>query len=222
MDTEEPVLSPAEARAYYDRFGRKQDSQGFYEDPALAVLIANAGFAEARRVFEFGCGTGKLAARLLAERLPPTATYFGCDVSPTMVGLATERLAAWGDRAEVVLSAGVVRFPPPDRSVDRVVSAYVLDLLSADDIRRAFAEAHRVLEPGGKLGVVSLTEGVTVPSRIVVALWKALFRWRPSLVGGCRPIRYEPFVDGARWRVEHRSVVTPFGVPSEVLVLVAR
>jgi ubiquinone/menaquinone biosynthesis C-methylase UbiE len=222
MDTEEPVLSPAEARTYYDRFGRKQDWQGFYEDPALAVLIAYAGFGEAWRVFEFGCGTGKLAARLLAEQLPPTATYFGCDVSPTMVGLARERLAAYGDRAEVALSDGAVRFPPPDRSVDRVVSAYVLDLLSADDIRRAFAEAHRVLAPGGKLGVVSLTEGVTVPSRIVVALWKTLFRWRPSRVGGCRPIRYEPFVDGVRWRVEHRSVVTPFGVPSEVLVLTAR
>jgi len=34
-------MTASEAEAYYDRFGKKQDSQGFYEDPAeVLVLIA--------------------------------------------------------------------------------------------------------------------------------------------------------------------------------------
>jgi len=37
-------LTSSEARAYYDKFGKKQDTQGFYEDPALDDLIAHAGF----------------------------------------------------------------------------------------------------------------------------------------------------------------------------------
>jgi ubiquinone/menaquinone biosynthesis C-methylase UbiE len=219
MSDRPSVLSYSEARSYYDRFGKKQDAQGFYEDPALDDLIAHACFQDAQKVFEFGCGTGKFAARLLAEHLPASATYLGCDVSPTMIDLAAKRLALYAERAKAVRSDGAVQFPLPDQSVDRVVSSYVLDILSEEDTRRVFAEAHRVLTPGGKFCLASLTRGVTLPSRIVSLLWMAVFGMRASLVGGCRPIRLEPYIDQERWQLEHRRVVTPFGVPSEVLIL---
>ena len=44
------VLSHKEARAFYDRFGAKQDLQSFYEDPAVERLIAHADFANASAV----------------------------------------------------------------------------------------------------------------------------------------------------------------------------
>ena len=216
------VLDHSAAQAYYDWFGKKQDSQGFYEDPALDDLIAHASFKEARSVFEFGCGTGKLASRLLENHLPSSASYFGCDVSPVMVGLAKQRLSAYGEQAKVVLSDGAVWFPVPDHSVDRVVSSYVLDLLSEEDIQRFFSESRRVVIPGGKVCLACLTKGVTVPSRIVSSLWMAVFRMRPSVVGGCRPIRLEAYIDLEQWQLEYKKVSTPFGVPSEVLVLIAR
>jgi len=221
MSDKQSVLSYSEAKSYYDRFGKKQDAQGFYENPALDDLIAHAVFQDAQKVFEFGCGTGKFAARLLAEHLPSSASYVGCDVSPTMIDLAEQRLKAHAERAKAVRSDGAVHFPLPDNSVDRVVSSYVLDILSKEDTRLVFAEAHRVLMPGGKLCLASLTGGVTLPSRIVSLLWMAIFRMRASLVGGCRPIRLEPYIDQDRWQLDHRRVVTPFGVPSEVLILSA-
>lgn len=45
MSDKQRVLSPSAAQAYYDRFGKKQDWQGFYEDPALDELIAHAGLS---------------------------------------------------------------------------------------------------------------------------------------------------------------------------------
>ena len=216
---EHRVLDTSAAQAYYDRFGKKQDSQGFYEDPALDDLIAYADFQDSRQVFEFGCGTGKFANRLLEKHLPAGASYSGCDISPVMIGLAKARLARHGERAQVALSDGNLRFPLPERSVDRVVSTYVLDLLSATDIERFFSEARRVLLPGGRVCIASLTQGVTLPSRIVSSLWTSVFRFSPSLVGGCRPIRLDTFVRPQEWRILHRRVVTPFGVPSEVLIL---
>jgi ubiquinone/menaquinone biosynthesis C-methylase UbiE len=212
------VLTPAEARAFYDRFGKKQDAQGLYEDRALDELIAHGGFAEARKVLEFGCGTGRLAARLLAQHLPATAAYVGLDVSSTMVNLARERLTAYKERAEIVQSEGVVKLPVPDHSVDRVVSTYVLDLLSEADIAAFLQEAHRVLTTGGKLCLVSLTKGRAGLSRLVSSLWSVLFRLRPSLVGGCRPICLAERVDPSRWTLEYGALVTSFGVPSEILV----
>jgi ubiquinone/menaquinone biosynthesis C-methylase UbiE len=222
MQDKRPVLTSSQARAYYDKFGKKQDLQGFYEDPALDDLVAHAGFQNARKIFEFGCGTGKFAERLLAEYMSPSATYFGCDVSSTMVGLATHRLLDYGKRAKVVWTNGIVHFPLPDQSVDRIVSTYVLDLLSMEDIGLVFIEAHRVLTPEGKLSLISLTKGVTFLSRMVSFIWMTVFRLRASLVGGCRPIQLERYVDPRRWDLEYRNVMTPFGVPSEILVLAQR
>jgi ubiquinone/menaquinone biosynthesis C-methylase UbiE len=219
MPGKDHVLNPPDAQAYYDRFGKKQDSQGFYEDPALDELVAHAGFEDCRRVFEFGCGTGKFARRLFEKHLPDSASYAGCDISPVMVDLAQHRLEAFGARAQIERVAGTIRFPLPDQSVDRVVSSYVLDLLSEADMQRFFAESHRVLTPGGRVCIASLTRGVSVPSRIVSSLWALVFRLKPGLVGGCRPVRLDAGVDPHAWQVVHRTVVTPFGVPSEVLIL---
>jgi len=95
-------------------------------------------------------------------------------------------------------------------------------LLSDAESLALVAEAYRALKPNGMLCLVSLTKGVTVVSRIVSSLWMAAFRTRPSLVGGCRPIRLDSYIDADHWQLEHRSVVTPFGVPSEVLLLNAK
>jgi ubiquinone/menaquinone biosynthesis C-methylase UbiE len=222
MPDKEHVLSPSAAQAYYDRFGAKQDTQGFYEDPAHNDILANADFEEASSVFEFGCGTGKLATRLLEKYLSPSATYLGYDISPAMIELVRHRLAVYGERAQAQLSDGAIRFPSQDHSVDRIVSTYVLDLLSESDIRRFFLEAQRVLVPHGYLCLASLTRGVTLPSRLVSSLWMRIFRLNPATVGGCRPVRLDDFVNPQEWQVVHKSIVTPFGVPSEVLILASR
>jgi len=219
MPERDRVLSLSAVRRYYDWLGRRLDSQGFYENPALDALVAHANFEDADSVFEFGCGTGKFASRLLENHLPDSATYFGYDVSSVMVDLAKRRIALHGDRVRVALSDGSVRFPLRDQSVDRIVSSYVLDLLSESDIRQFFAEAHRSLTTGGKVCLASLTEGVAPLSRIVSSLWRAAFRLSPKMVGGCRPIGFDAFIDPRQWRIAYRAVLAPFGVPSEVVVL---
>lgn len=213
------ILKPAEVQSFYDQFGKKQDAQSFYEDPALEDIITHARFAEAEKIFEFGCGTGRFADRLLTEHLPVLATYLGCDLSQTMVGLAAGRLAKYAKRARVFQSDGTVHFPLPDNSVDRVISTYVLDLLSETDIKEFFCEAYRVLNVGGMLCLVSLTEGRTFLSQTVSAVWASIFRLRASLVGGCRPIRLEQYINQDYWELEYRNVVIAFGVPSEVLIV---
>ncbi len=65
MERDQAVLSHAQAKHFHDHFSSKQDSLGFYEDRTLAELIAHAGLEQAHRVFELGCGTGRVALRLL-------------------------------------------------------------------------------------------------------------------------------------------------------------
>ena len=212
------TLTTEEARSYYDRFGAKQDSQAFYEDRALEALTEHAAFEEARSVFEFGCGTGRFALSLLQHRLPDTASYFGTDVSSTMVRLATRRLAPFAPRATVALVDGSPVLALKDASVDRFVSTYVFDLLPAPAQRQLVAEALRVLQPGGLLCLCGITPGVTASSRFVMGVWRWLFTRNPDWVGGCRPTSAEDYLPAEAWRIHYRTVVTAWGVASEVVI----
>ena len=213
------MLSHEEAQAFYDRFGSKQDWQRFYEDRATTDLIDHASFEDAQSVFEFGCGTGRFAATLLAHHLPPTARYLAVDISSTMVALAQKRLGHFGLRVDVRLTTGDTKLDAASHHFDRFLSTYVLDLLSTDDIRALIAEARRVLSPGGLLGFVSLTHGCTMTSQLVEKVLVALHSLRPSLVAGCRPISLLPFLDNPAWHIRHQRQITRFGVPSEVVVV---
>ena len=212
-----PVLPPSAVKHFYDRFGARQDRQGFYEDAALDDLVAHAAFATAGSIVEFGCGTGRFAERILGQT--PSATYVGFDVSTTMVELARGRMARFGDRAQIrQLDPGTVSLPLPDHGADRLLSTYVLDLFPEADIATFLREAHRLLAPRGLLGLVSLTHGDTLIPRLVAQLWGAVHRLRPQLVGGCRPVRLRSYCDGARWDVVHHRVLARWGISSEILV----
>ncbi len=211
------MLSHREARGFYDCLGSKQDLQRFFEQPAFDALVAGARFREASAVLELGCGTGAFAERLLREQLPQTATYVGLDVSTTMVRLASSRLRPWAGRARVEQTDGTIALPVADGSCDRVVSAYVLDLLSDEDIRTALRESRRVLAPQGLLCLAGLTFGATAGSRVVSALWRRIHGLHPLLVGGCRPLRVREYVaDG--WRIQEHREICRFGICSEVLL----
>jgi len=215
-------LSPEEAKRFYDRLGSGQDWQRFYENPATSQLIAHAGFDSAHSVFEFGCGTGSSAAGLLQRRLPADARFVGLDISSTMVSLAQERLKPWSGRARVYQTDGSPRIPEPDGSFDRFVSTYVLDLLGPDFIRQLLSEAHRVLVPGGKLCLVSLTFGASPVSRAVCWGWQRLWRLSPGIVGGCHPIELSDYLRPEWWKADHQSKLTNWGISSEVVVASAR
>jgi ubiquinone/menaquinone biosynthesis C-methylase UbiE len=216
------TLAPDRIARVYDRMGRWLDTQAFYEDAAIADLIAHADFAAARSVFEFGCGTGRMAARLLGGHLPADARYHGVDVSARMVAIARGRLARWGDRATVEHSDGGMTIAEADGAIDRLVSTYVLDLLSADDIGALLVEAGRALAPDGLLCLASLTFGVGPFSRFVTGTWMRLHRWRPNLTGGCRPIRLTDHLDPGAWAIRHQAVIVRFGVPTQIVVAAAQ
>ena len=217
-----PVLTHQQARKLYDRFGSRQDGQGFYEDVACADLIAHCGFDEAHAVFEFGCGTGRFAEGLLVDHLPVDSRYVGVDISSTMVDLSRRRLGSWSARVDVHQSDGPPRLPDEDNGYDRFVCNYVLDLLSEEDIGTLLAEAHRILRRGGRLGLISLTYGNSGPSWWVSCMWHVVHALRPQLLGGCRPLRLRRLLPEAEWKVEFRNVVRRWGICSEVLIASAR
>ena len=212
------TLTLEEAKAYYDGFGAKQDSQSFYEGPAVKVMTDNSHFDQAASIFEFGCGTGRFAQELLTEHLSPDAKYYGVDISTTMIQLATERLKSFEPRATVTLTSDEAAIPLENNSIDRFVSTYVFDLLPQASAQKVLSQAHRALQTDGLLCLVSITPGTTPISRFVMSTWQWIFSQKPSIVGGCRPTQLTELLPAAQWQIRFQTVVVAWGIASEVVI----
>jgi ubiquinone/menaquinone biosynthesis C-methylase UbiE len=101
-------------------------------------------------VLDLGSGGG-IDVLLSARRVGPTGKVFGVDATPEMVELARAH-ASEADIGNVEFLLGQIEdLPLPDAQVDVVISNCVINL--SVDTEKVIIEAHRVLRPGGRLGV---------------------------------------------------------------------
>lgn len=207
------TISPEKARRFYDRLGSRYDWADFYEGAAKEAGLAELALEPGLRVLHAGCGTGKDQAWLQAAAAP--GLVVALDLSAVMLGLTHQRTGS------PACQASVLHLPLTARSFDRIFAAYLLDLINYRDLPQVLAEFHRVLAPGGRLALVSLTEGCTPASRALVGLWKAIYAVAPVACGGCRPLQLAGLVEAAGFQAVRSRVLVQFGVPSEVLAAVA-
>lgn len=208
---------PAIAKIY-DRIGKWQDTQAFYEDPALDVLLRHGNFAEAKRIYEAGCGTGRVAARLLGDVMSENAFYVGTDVSERMIAIARERTES--HRNALIVRADITKYDPG--VVDRILSLFVVDLMQDAAIAQFLRRAHGSLVQGGLLCVAGLANGDRGAPRFISETWKRVHDVAPGLVGGCRPRAITPHLDSKHWRIVHVEHQTRFGISSEAVVAARR
>lgn len=207
----EQTLSRAAARRHYDRLGAKIDRDEHQEARAKAQALTLLRLAPGQRVLHIGVGAGREQAALQAA-VAPGGLAVGCDLSRGMLELTRQRGGA------TVCQADAVALPLVAQCFDRLFSAYMLDLLPSNELPGVLAEFRRALRPGGRLVLVSLTEGVDPASRAFIALWKLRYRLAPASLGGCRPLRLAGLVAQAGFTVEQRRVIVQRGFPSEIIV----
>lgn len=121
-------------------------------DQGWRRLAARAAVRPGDTVVDVGCGTGDLALACLDAG---AVRVVGVDFAREMLVRARSKAAARDlDYASGFALGDATRLPLPDASVDAWVSAFVVR--NIPDLDAAFAEAARVLRPGGRLAMLEI------------------------------------------------------------------
>jgi len=127
------------------------------------------------RVLDVGCGTGVLT-RQVFDALPdtPGKRVCGIDAAEAMIDVARRKA---GTRPGLEFTAALAEeLPYPDGSFDCVLSTFFFHHLNAVLKRRALAEIHRVLRPGGHVLVLDVDVPYSLWGRVCAWSGYVLFR----------------------------------------------
>ena len=163
--------------------------------PAEAVLAslgcgnptALAALEPGQVVLDLGSGGGIDVLRS-ARRGAPTGKAYGLDMTDEMLALARRNQAAAGVTNVEFLKGDIEHIPLPDASVDVIISNCVINL--AADKRKVFAEAFRVLKPGGRFAV----SDVVVRGDVPAAIRRSMELWVGCVAGALEERQFEAWL----------------------------
>lgn len=142
--------------AWNARAGTPSDGMAAIDGSADASVLAITGaftaaqvhaaleLEPADRVFEIGCGVGRIGAQIAGH----LAHWHGIDIAENMVALARARLMAYPHAAVSVVDGPHLR-PLADDSMDKGYAVAVYIHMDKEDLVLSLREVARVLRPGG-------------------------------------------------------------------------
>jgi SAM-dependent methyltransferase len=133
-----------------------------------AHMLAAVGVDAQHRVLDVATGTGNVALHAVRSGAQVT----GLDLTPELLDVAAVRAAALGAEVEWV-QGDAEALPFPDRSFDRVLSAFGVQFAPRHEITAR--ELVRVCRPGGAIALANWT-----PEGIVGQMFALLSRYLPA------------------------------------------
>jgi arsenite methyltransferase len=196
-------------REYHFELGRSLAERLGYPPEALDLIPAGAveSFAgvgyffdlaeltEGERVVDLGSGSG-MDVFFAALQVGSAGSVTGVDFTAEQLAKAGRLAAASGfDQVELV-EARIENMPLPDGCCDCVISNGVINL--APEKEQVFAEAARLLRPGGRLAIADIVSEQQLKESIVCDA----DLWASCIGGAAQQDAFRAAIEGAGLRIE--------------------
>ncbi len=107
-------------------------------------------------ILDICCGTGDMTVAILKLRPLGARPVLAADFSHAMLSRAPHKFARFGHTAAIAIEADALHLPLRSASLDLVVTAFGFRNLA--NYEAGLRESHRVLKPGGQLGILEFSE----------------------------------------------------------------
>lgn len=205
-----------QAKRNYDRMSRIYDCiTGAFEKKYWNMALEKLNIKDGEIVLEVGFGTGRCLVEI-AKRVGNKGKTYGIDISSGMLKRTRKRLEKEGLADKVKLYCGdAMSIPYEDSKFDAVFMSFTLELFDTPEIPAVLKEIKRVLKPGGRLGIVSMSkeDGESVSLRIYEWFHKNF----PALAD-CRPIYVEQSIKDAGYKIRYKEKIKLSGLPGEIII----
>jgi len=164
-----------------EKFYSTDETTGLPESVTGASLgcgnpTAIAELKPGETVLDLGSGGG-IDCFLAAKQVGPTGRVIGLDMTPDMIHLAQRNAKKVGATNVEFRLGEIENNPLPDASVDVIISNCVINL--SPDKDAVFAEALRVLRPGGRL----MVSDIVIDGNLPEAIRSRMDAWAGCLAG---------------------------------------
>ena len=177
-----------------------------YDSSELAVLpaganlglgcgdpTADADLQPGQTVLDLGSGAG-IDCFLAARQVGPAGYVIGVDMTDDMLARARANAERGGFTNVEFRKGEIENLPVESGTVDRIISNCVINL--APDKAKVFAEAYRVLRPGGAVTVSDIVSLGKIPD----ALRTDMDQWSGCIAGAMEKEAYLGLLDATGFR----------------------
>jgi demethylmenaquinone methyltransferase/2-methoxy-6-polyprenyl-1,4-benzoquinol methylase len=205
-----PVNRPlAKAGEYYTRLAPWYDFLAGSEKKFIRAGLDLLAPQYNEKILEIGFGTGFAQSQIIPAL--DDGVSIAVDISPGMAHQAQKKLmnAGIADRSNLVVSDSL---PLPFRSnlFDAVFSSFTLELFDTPQIPILLGECQRILTPGGRLVVVSLSKDQ--PLGTIGRLYES-FHDRFPTIADCRPVPVRHLLEDNGFQVNSCRIMKMWGLP---------
>jgi ubiquinone/menaquinone biosynthesis C-methylase UbiE len=213
----ETAATPEQARRVYDLWSHFYGWWApLFERRPQMLALEKVVIRRHEKVLEVAVGAGGILVEIV-RRVDPTNVVYGIDVSPKMLAKARRKVMNAGYNNIDLREADARSLPFPDNTFDVLFNSYMFDLLPLNDIPTVLGEFRRVLKPNGRLVLVNMSKEDGGRRTWWERLYESLPRtWAAYLLGSCRPVLLEAFVQDAGFGEVKREFIRGL-LPSEIV-----